>query len=264
MIGDKEEAYHNQSLERALNILNVFEADKTGLTPAQLSGTLNLPRATVLRLCSTLEKYGFLRQDRETKQYSLGIRLFQLGSIVHSFFSLGGIASRHLSELQTRVGTTVLLGVLDNDDLVYIDKRECSRNPVRFTSDIGRRRPPYWGMVGPAIMAYQPDSEIGRLLRKRPFVGTAKKSFTSKKGFVAWLGEIRKQGYAVDRETAIDGVGGVAAPIRNVSGKVIAALGVSFISSSVDGKGVRSLVREATATAHAISGELGYTDNKEF
>jgi IclR family transcriptional regulator, KDG regulon repressor len=263
MIQEKEEAFYNRSLERALNILNVFDSEKQALTLAQLSATLNLPRATVLRLCSTLVKYSFLRQDTETKKYSLGIRLFELGSIVYGAFSLRRIASYHLAQLRTKLGTTIFLGVLDNDDLIYIDKREDPGNPVRFTSEIGRRRPPYWGMVGPMIMAYQSDSEIERLLEKRPFVPTAKKSFAGKEEFVAWLHEIRKQGFAIDQETAIDGISGVAAPVRDASGKVIAAIGVAFISSSLDSRGVKRMVKEATAAAHNISRELGYIDNKE-
>ena len=263
MIQEKEEAFYNRSLERALNILNVFDSERQALTLAQLSATLNLPRATVLRLCSTLVKFSFLKQDQETKKYSLGIRLFELGTIVYNSFSLRRIASHHLAQLRTKLGTTVFLGVLDNDDLVYIDKREDSRNPVRFTSEIGRRRPPYWGMVGPMIMAYQSDSEIQRLLEGRPFVPTAKKSFTSKEEFVEWLHQIRKQGFAIDQETAIDGIAGVAAPIHDVSGKVFAAIGVAFISSSVDSKGVKRMVKEATATAHNISRELGYINNSE-
>ncbi|MDR2018774.1 MAG: IclR family transcriptional regulator [Syntrophobacterales bacterium] len=263
MIQEKEEGFYNRSLERALQILNTFDTEKENLTLAQISSILTLPRATVLRLCSTLVKYSFLKQDPETKRYSLGIRLFELGSIVYNSFSLRRIASPHLSQLKMKVGTTVFLGTLNNDELLYMDKKEDPKNPVRFTSAIGRRRPPYWGMLGPAILAHQSDSEIDRILDKHRLEPTAKKSFVNKEEFVAWLRQIREQGFAIDDERAMDGISGVAAPIRDASGRVFAAVGIAFISSSLDSKGVDRIVKEATATANNISRELGCTEIKE-
>ena len=78
----KGESFYNRSLERALQILIAFGGERKPLTLAQLSELLGLSKATALRLCSTLVKYGFLRQDQESRQYFLGLRLFELGSIV--------------------------------------------------------------------------------------------------------------------------------------------------------------------------------------
>jgi IclR family transcriptional regulator, KDG regulon repressor len=258
---EKEDAFYNRSLERALQILNAFTGEKQELTLAQLSEMLSLPRATVLRLCSTLVKYGYLRQEPESKRYSLGLRLFELGSIVFNSFSLRRIASHHLTELQLKLCKTIFLGVLDNDELLYVDKREDPRNPISFTSKIGKRRPPYWGMIGPLLMAYLPESEIDRLLEGHPFKATAKKSITGKEDFVGWLRQIREQGFAVDMETAIDGIAGVAAPIRDAAGRVLASVGAAFISSSVDAKGLKKIVKEVRATALNISRDFGYSED---
>ncbi|HEY3275027.1 MAG TPA: IclR family transcriptional regulator [Syntrophorhabdaceae bacterium] len=255
---DKEEAFYNRSLERALQILNAFGVEHQNLSLAQIATALSLPRATVLRLCSTLVKYSFLHQDLESKRYSLGLRLFELGSLVFNSFSLRRIASHHLSELQLKLGKTIFLGVLDNDDLLYIDKKDDARNVIRFTSEVGRRRPPNWGMVGPMILAYMPEDEVERILGRRPMMVTARKSLTTKEELLAWLREIRAKGYAVDEETAMDGISGVATPIKDASGKVIAAIGVAFISSSVDSRGLKRIIKESLTTALAISEEMGY------
>ena len=253
----KEVAFYNRSLERALQILNAFDSEQA-LTLAQLASTLGLPRATVIRLCSTLAKYNFLKQDPETKRYTLGIRLFELGSIVFNALSLRRVAASHIGDLQERLGQTVFLGVLDDDDLLYLDKREDPRNPISFTSEIGRRRPPTWGMVGPTIMAFLPDDEIERICGKYPFQPTAKRSFGSSEEYIAWLRRIRTEGVAFDEERTMDGISGVAAPIRDATGKVIAAIGVAFISSSVDSKDIKGMMKEAVATADNISRDLGY------
>lgn len=260
---EKREAFYNRSLERALRILNAFHSGES-LTLAQLSGILDLPRATVLRLCSTLLKYNFLKQDPASKRYALGIRLFELGCTVFNAFSVRNIASHHIGDLQAKVGETVFLGVLDDDDLLYVEKREDPTNPITFTSEIGCRRPPTWGMVGPAILAFLPDREVERILEKRPLKPTAKKSFTRNEEFLAWLRRVREEGFVFDDEAAMDGISGVAAPIRDAGGKVVAALGVAFISSSVDAKGLKRIIKETLATALNISRDLGYLGRLDY
>jgi len=255
---DKEESFYNRSLERALQILITFNNERLSLTLAQLSESLSLPRATVLRLCSTLVKYGFLKQAAESKRYSLGLTLFELGSIVFDSFSLRKTASPYLGQLHEKIGKTIFLGVLDNDEVLYVDKREDPRNPISFTSKIGTRRPPYWGMLGPVLMAYLPDTEIKRLLQKNPLAATTKKSLTNKEEFLKLLRRIREQGYVIDIEMAIEGIGGAAAPIRDFTGVVVASIGIAFIASSVDPIELKSMVKEVTGTALAISKEMGY------
>ena len=260
----KEESFYNRSLERALQILNAFNNKRRVLSLAQISDILNLSRATVLRLSSTLVKYGFLKQDQQSRQYSLGLRLFELGSIVLSSFSLRKTSSPHINQLQMKLGMTVFLGILDEDEVLYIDKRDDPRNPIRFTSEMGIRRPPYWGMLGSVLMAYLPDDEIERLLQKSPLTAFTKKSIIEKDEYIKWLHQVRDQGFAIDNETAFEGINGVSAPIRDFSGMVVAALGVGFISLSVDARGMKKVIKEVLETALTISNELGYieTQNK--
>jgi DNA-binding IclR family transcriptional regulator len=255
----KDKSFYNRSLERALRILNAFGNDRPALSLAQLSEALSLPRATVLRLCSTLTNYGFLRQDPQSKQYSLGLRLLELASSVSDSFSLRKIAASYLNVLQSKLGKTTFLGILDNDEVLYIDKRDDLRSPINFTSKIGSRRPPYWGMMGSILMAYLPDSEIKRILQRSPLTVTTRKSITRKEEFLKWLGKIRKQGFVIDVEMALDGITGVAAPIFDHTGKAIAGVGVGFISSSVSAKELKGIVKEVTKTALTISKEMGYS-----
>jgi len=119
--------FYNRSLERALQILRAFSFDVRELTLGELSGTLNLSKATVYRLASTLTAYDFLRYDETSRKYSLGLRLFELGSIVFASFSLRKTASSHLDQLHSHLGKTVFLGIFQEDEVVYIDKRELSQ-----------------------------------------------------------------------------------------------------------------------------------------
>jgi DNA-binding IclR family transcriptional regulator len=229
---------------------------------SQLSFILDLPKATVSRLCSTLIKYDFLGYNQQSKQYSLGLKLFELGSVVFSSFSLRRAASRHLTELQSKLGKTVFLGILQDDELLYIDKKEDFRNPIRFASDIGTRRPPYFGMLGQTLMAFLPDEKVDRLLQKSPLTASTKKSITDEGEFRDRLRTVREQGFAIDEETALDGITGIAAPIRDFTNRVVAAVGVGFISLSEDSKGLKKIVKDVLRTAQTISQELGYLNRK--
>lgn len=253
-----KEAFYNRSLERALKILCVFNADRQALTLSQLSQILDLPKATVLRLCSTLIKYDFLGYNQQSKQYSLGLKLFELGGIVLSSFSIRRVASPYLIQLQSKLSKTVFLGILQDNELVYIDKKEDLMNPIRFGSQIGQHRPPYFGMIGQTLMAFLTDSEVNRLLQKIPLTPATKKSITNEKEFKERLAKIRKQGFVVDEGEGIDGITGVAAPIRDFTNKVVAGVGVGFISSSEDSKGLEKIIKDVLRTAQTISQELGY------
>ena len=260
----QKEAFYNRSLERALQILCLFKWDRQTLTLSQLSEASGLHKATILRLCSTLMKYDFLRYRQDSRHYSLGLKLFELGSIIFSSFSLRRIASSYLDQLQSRLSKTVFLGILENDELIYIDKKEDPRIPVRFTSQIGTRRPPYFGMLGQILMAFLPDQEVNRLLKKTPLTPSTKKSLASEKEFKEKLLRIRKQGFFVDEEEALDGISGISAPIRDYTGEVIAGVGVGFISSSEHAKGKKIIIKEVCEAAKVISKQMGYLERKRL
>lgn len=253
-----DKGFFNRSLERALQILCAFTIERSAYTLTQLTDAVGLPKATTIRLCSTLMKYGFLKFDHSTMQYSLGIKLFELGSIVYASLSLRKTASPFLQQLQIRSGKTSFLGIIENDELIYLDKRESPGNPIRFASQIGRIRPPHFGMLGQVIMSTLPEDEVDRILEKKPLTAHTKKTTTDPYEFREKLARIRKQGYLIEEGEAIEGISGIAAPIYNFTGSAVAAVGVSFISSSVDARGKDALLAEVLKTADNISHEMGY------
>jgi IclR family KDG regulon transcriptional repressor len=250
-------SFYNRSLERALQILGAFSFETRELTLLELSSALSLSKSTVYRLASTLWRYGFLQYSETDKKYSLGPKLFELGGIVAASFSLRKTATPYVDELHSRLGKTVFLGIFQEDEVIYIDKREDFRNPIRFASEMGRRRPPYFGMFGQLLMAFLPDEEVDRILKKNPLKPLTKKSITTKKEFKKRLREIREQGFFIDREEAIDGITGISAPIKDYTGNVVAALGAGFISSSEDSQGALKTRKAVCETAEKISRKLG-------
>ncbi len=120
----QKELYRVQALDRALNILDCFTFQTREMSLSEIIQTTGLNKTTAKRLVSNLTLRGYLKQNPDLKHYQLGLRLFELGGIVFSSFSLRKVAAPYCAFLENEIGATVLLGTMMEDHLVYIDKRE--------------------------------------------------------------------------------------------------------------------------------------------
>ena len=145
-----------------------------------------------------------------------------------------------------------------DEHLVYVDKREGS-GVIRISSDIGWRKPLHFGMLGMVLMDYLNPKDIKRILKKTPLELYTPYSITDEDAFIRRLEQIYKDGYIVDREEAVEGAIGIAAPIRDYTRQVIAALGVALPTSRGNqDKEVDRVVELLKKTCDDISGDLGY------
>jgi IclR family transcriptional regulator, KDG regulon repressor len=251
--------YRVQSLDRALDIMDCFDFQNREFSLAAIAQRTGLNKTTALRLASNLVNRGYLSFVPESRTYCLGMKLFELGSIVFSSFSLRKAASSHMTELQQRTSATVLLGTLMDDQLVYLDKRE-AEGIVRIASDIGWRRAPHHGMLGMVIMAWLPENYRDELLNKYPLVPVTSRTITDLQAFQSRLSKIARDGYVAERGEAVEGIIGVAAPIRDYSRNVIAAIGVAIMEAQHDEISVARTVEAVRSAAANISAELGYRE----
>lgn len=250
--------YSVQALERALDILRCFTFETRELSLAQIAERTGLNKTTAKRLAANLQARGFLRQEQRTKRYRLGLVLFELGGIVYSSFSVRDAARPHMEALHEKTGATVLLGVMMDDQLVYIDNCE-SYGVVHVSPRIGSRKPLHHGMLGMILMAYLDGEETARILEKQPLQAHTPYSLTDKHAFLLQLEKIRAQGYVLEKEEAYEGVVGIAAPIRDYSRKVVAALGVGmYMGRPQQAGGFSDLAEQVKHTCQDISADLGY------
>jgi DNA-binding IclR family transcriptional regulator len=257
-LNTKNPRYRVQSVDRALNILDCFSFQNRELTLSDVVRKTGLNKTTAKRLIANLADKGFLRQDPLTKQYQLGMRLFELGGIVFSSLSLRNAAALAMTRLQSETGATVLLGTRMDDELVYLDKRE-GQGMIRISSDIGWRRPLHYGMLGMVLMAHLDSKEAKRILKENPLQAHTPFSLTDEDAFSLRLERIRKQGNVLEHQEAVEGVIGIAAPIRDYSRQVIAALGIALtIGRNNTKKELDHLVELVTETSDRISHDLGY------
>ncbi len=252
-----EHKYNVKVLEKFIKILDVYRYNDNSFTLDEITRKTSLSKTTVFRILKTFERAGFFKFDPAEEKYLLGLRFLELGGIVYESLSIRKIASPYLDELAQKFKAIVLLGILKDDQLMYLDKRE-SESIIRVSSYMGLKRPPYYGMLGMTLLAHMEEAEAERLLDLFPPTKITEKSVIEVDEVMKKLEEIRKLGYYVERGEVIEGLLGVGVPIRDYSGQVVAAVGVAQAVFQVKEGDTERLVNDLLVTSQSISRELGF------
>ena len=190
-----------------------------------LAQELKLTKSNVFRLLNTLVHQGYVRRYEDTGQYELTLKVWHLGIAVLSRINLKKVASPYIHDLMRTTKESVHLSVIAEGDVIYIDKVE-SDQPVRAYSRIGDRPPAHCVATGKALLAYLPSDAQEKVLRG-PLEKYTPNTITSARALRKELETIRRIGYSVNRGEWRESVCGIAAPIRDASGEVVAAVGIS-------------------------------------
>ncbi|MFH1060257.1 MAG: IclR family transcriptional regulator [Pseudomonadota bacterium] len=212
----------NKTIVKTIKVLDAFSFERQQLTMAELARLTGMPRASLYRILNPLTEAGYLRLDPSDGRYGLGLRLFELGHIAQAGMSLAGVLPRHLDHLADRLPYTLIVGLLHEDRLVYIDKRE-SPEGLKVGSQVGRVRPPTYGLLGKVLLAFLPPAESAGLLAKFPPELWEGRADYSAAGIDRRLAEIRAQGYALAVDETAPGISGVGVPIFDRSAERAAA-----------------------------------------
>jgi len=202
-------------IDRVSLVLDAFDGPGR-LTLAQIVRRTGLPRSSAHRMLERLVQLRWLRRDG--RDYELGMRLVELGSLAVHQDRLHRAAIPLLHDLHRATGLVVHLAVLDGTDVMYLEKigdRMIAAIPTR----VGGRQPAHCTAVGKAILAYNDDADADLAIRKTKY------SISSASQLVAELAKVRAHGVAFEREETVPGFGCVAAPIGG-PGEAVAAVSV--------------------------------------
>jgi IclR family transcriptional regulator, KDG regulon repressor len=244
------------SVANSIRLTKAFSEDEYEMGISALATRLGLAKSTVHRLATTLVEHDILEQNRETGKYRLGLALFELGTMVRRKMDTNSGAQVQIHALADETGETVQLAILDHLSVLYIRIRE-SRQAVRMSSGLGSRAPAHCTGVGKALIAFQPPETIQQIIDnglKRYTQGT----ITDPEKLRAELATIRQKGYAIDDEEIEVGLRCIAAPIRDHSGQVTAAISVAAPVQRMTKKNIQATIPSVVAAAEAISRRLGY------
>ncbi|EGL83213.1 transcriptional regulator, IclR family [Caldalkalibacillus thermarum TA2.A1] len=250
----------NQSVIRALKLLDLFTGEQAELSLSQIAKKVNLSKPTVYRLLTSLEMCGFLVKKKYTDQdirYRLGLKLLELGTIVSEQLELRKIALPHMEQLCQEIEEIVHLVIADGDQAVYIEKVETNQD-LRLYTRVGKRSPFYVGSGPKLLLAYMPEEERNKILKHIKFQPFTANTITSLEELEQEINTIRRNGFAVSRGEQDLGTVGLSFPIRDHTGKVVAALGVSGLSMRFTGEREAFIKEKTQQAAVQISTELGY------
>lgn len=249
-----------RSVERSIDVLQAFSIEKPALTLDELAGITKLPRSTVYRLLCTLEGRGLVQFNPKSLHYKLGLSLIEFGTVVLSTLDISKEAEAVLTDLHEKIGQTVLMVVKDENEIIYIFKRE-SRKGLVFSLVVGERRPFTYGVLGPIILAFESDEFIDRILSV-PLEKSTPYTVTDKEQFRQRLLKIRQENIFIQSEETSIGVTGIGAPIYDAKEEVIAAIGIVGPTVQLTNDELLLAQKLTLEAARDISVEMGYQGNK--
>ena len=255
-MNSSEDRYAIRSVDRAVDILAAVAASNGALTVDGIVADTGLPKSTVFRILATLTARRVLDRDEQSQTYRLGMLALVIGAPAMGELDLRRSARPHLESLVASTGETVHLSILSDDNALCVDKLDASHS-MRMASFIGFLDPLHCSGVGKALLAFQDEPVRQLLMARMRFEPHTPHTITDPGRLAEQIVEIRARGYAIDDEEIEQGLRCVAAPIRDHSGAVVAAVSISGPTTRVTQDGLGDLAKAVEACARAISQELG-------
>lgn len=241
-------------LDKALDILLTFSGQKPELGPTEVAQRVGIPRSTAHRAMLTLARRGFLERDEQTGRYRLGAVFLLLANQVEMQRDIRRAALPHLRELQAATGEAVNLNIVYQGERLCIEKID-SQHALRTQIGVGSRAPLYAAAPSRVLLAFMPEAEQERVLHTVP--REAGDSRFHPERLRTLLEEIRQTGYAVSYGELVPGVVSVAAPIRDHTGEVVAAISIGGAAVRFPEDRMEFLIGATLRAALLISARLG-------
>lgn len=223
----------SQVVDRVVDILELFARVGPELGVSEVSRALDLKKATTHRLLTSLLRRGLLAQDAVTRRYRLGIKLWELGALVTNSVDWSGRAKPHLERLTSATGETTHLAILSDGQVLYVDKVEGAHS-LRMPSQVGRRLPVHCTGVGKALVAFLPDEALKSIVARHGLPRMTTHTITDLAMLRDDLALVRERGYSVDHEEIEEGLTCIAAPVRDHTSHVVAAVSTAGPTSRLE------------------------------
>jgi DNA-binding IclR family transcriptional regulator len=245
------------AVERALAMLEAAAQDSEGLSNAEISRKLQIPKSSASYILRTLETQGYLNRDPETGKYRVGLKILSLSRGALSGIDVREVALPIMRHLMEKTNLTCHLAILDGPDAVYIEKVEAP-GFIRMDTWVGRRMRVHATSVGKALVAHIPQERLEKILAESGMEKRTAKTITTLPRLLKSLEKVREQGYAVDDEENNMGARCLGAPIFNQDGRIEASLGLSGTINQVNSHTMPRIVEHLKDAARHVSMQLGY------
>jgi IclR family transcriptional regulator, KDG regulon repressor len=248
-----------KSLMKALRVLDTLSDGAGGLGITELSDVLKTPKSTVHRLVATLEAAGYVVFDPPTAKYTLGSRAARLGEQLNRQSPLLTFGAAMLERLTKQCHEASHLAILQGTEVVYISHEE-SKEPVRISFGMGHRAPAHSTALGKVFLAGLTDSEILMLYRNKKILEkSTPQTIGNLDRLLVEIAGVRKEGIGYDNEEYTRGLRCMAAPIRDFSSRIVAAMSLSMFTHKMTADR-KAFFKDALVRATGeVSEKLGFS-----
>lgn len=244
----------SQSVDRALAILELLSEEPRRINA--IAEALGVHHSTALRLVQTLRARRFVYRESDGS-YRVGSAVLAMAERAAEAIDVRRVALPYMQQLNDDSRETIHLAVLEDSDVVYVEKLE-RRHPIRMYSRIGLVAPPHCTGVGKAILSALPPERRLAVLTRSERASYTSNTITDIDELMAELDTAAERGYAIDDEEHEEGVHCIAAPIRSSYGDVATSVSIAAPVSAMAKEELTSYVPHLIAAAQAISSQLGW------
>jgi IclR family pca regulon transcriptional regulator len=254
---------YSRALGGGLAILSCFTPERPVLGTTEIAEEIDMSVTTTSRFVMTLVDQGFLERAEASRKYQLTLQATELGMASLNETALCTYARPHLERLAKRARYTVALGVLDGSEVLVVDHIAGDRRRQREVGDdvrAGTRLPAYCTSMGKLLLAHLPREQKSRLISEMDLERLASKTITSKELLAAQLQQVLDGGLAVDDEECVPGTCAIAAPVRDQSGDVVAAVSLVVLGGAMELEElIHRFMGDLKAGTERISASLGWS-----
>ena len=256
--GEAQDRYLVPGLARGLDVLLAFNTERRRMTLTEMGRAVGVTRSAVFRIAYTLDQLGFLHYDPRTRTYALGPQVLRLGYGYLASRDLVEVALPHLEALRDATGCSAHLGVLEEREVIYL-ARVPTRRALSSAVQVGTRLPAHATTMGRVLLAALPPPRLRALSEDVVLHPHGARTPTTLPALLAQAERDAAQPTVFHVAGYEAGVASVAAPVRDVTGAVVAAINLSAVALDTSEEALRGpLAREVAACAARISQALGH------
>ncbi|MCC6146239.1 MAG: IclR family transcriptional regulator [Anaerolineaceae bacterium] len=207
-----DEKQPNQTVAKALEVLDAFSAEHTERGIRELGRELGINPTTVFRIVRTLCNAGYLEQNKGGQSYSLGPKVLRLATSYSFHNPLPAVAKKVFEGFSNRFEHNLFLGTLSQFEVIYLAVL-VGRGPIKIAVEPGQSFPLYSTAMGKVLLAHADDGYVGEFLKKVPLRVFTSRTLSTPQALLQQLEEIREKGYAINDGEQYDAIGAVGVPL---------------------------------------------------
>ena len=256
-LDDPADRYLVPALERGLRLLSEFSRSERELSPPELARRLQLPRTTVFRLISTLESLGFVERSADGRAVRLGLAVLRLGFEYLASLELTQLGQPLLARLCEATRVPCNLVIRDGRQIVYVAK-VTPPSPLTSSVSVGTRLPAHATVLGRVLLADLSLAELRGLYPEDKLERFSSGTPAHVRALFELVQADRERGYVAGEGFFESSISTIAAPVRDHSGRVVAALGATLNSPQIVPERAGELLAQVRSAADALSRQLNY------